>query len=206
MSLTDSEIMGGVGFGDDAYSFYDHAEDISHLIGEGRKKTGQFDQMMSGEEISYVKHNPRIENSQYVYTNADTRGRPEPYGREFARGSIPEDIDNSDTVQRYLLNRLPAKHAPVPDRFRPPEPVPGIGEGFRSSKNISKGAMERFEEKVQETLGENTVTMLLTIIFVLIIALVVLQIMNARRVQKLIKAILKSLPRAVFVTAQKNEA
>lgn len=202
MSLTDSEIMGGVGFGDEAYSYYNYAEDLSHLIQDGRRKTDPFDGMMSGEEISYVKHNPRIENSQYVYTNKPMRGRPESYGRDV----VPEDLDNSDTVDRYLLNRLSGQRAaPMPSKFTPPEPNPGIGERFRGQ--IRK-PMEYFEEKVQDALGENTVSLLLTIIFILIVALVVLQIMNARRVHKLVKAILKGLPQPVFVSshvvAEKN--
>jgi hypothetical protein len=209
MSLTDSEIMGGVGFGDDEYSFYNYSEDISHLINEGRKKTDPFDRMMSGEELSYVKHNPRIENSQFVYTNrAEMRGRPEPHGREFARGSIPEDLDNSDTVNRYLFDRVSGqRHAPYPKRFTPPEPKPGIGEKFLSrSQGFANGAMEKFEGVVQDTFGENTVSMLLTIIFVLIIALVVLQIMNARRMQKLIKSIMKNIPRPIFVSSHVEKA
>ena len=217
MSLTDSEIMGGVGFGDEEYSFYNYAEDISHLIGTegaapGRIKTGSFDQMMSGEEISYLKHDPRIENSQYVYTNrANMRGKPEPTGREFARGSnqesymIPEDLDNSNTVQRYLLNRLPTQNLNIPKRFQPPMTVP-LPEPFRS-RPTAKNKLEKFEESVQGVLGEHTVSMLLTIIFILIIALVILQVMNARRIQKLVKTILLNIPRTILVSAmpEKNQ-
>ncbi len=186
MSLTDSEIMGGVGFGDEEYSYYNYAEDY-----EGRKKTDPFDGMMSGEEISYTKHNPRIENSQYAYMNQPMRGRQESYGRDIT----PEDLDNSSTVDRYLLNRLSGQRA---------VPMPSIGERFRGQ--IRK-PMEYFEEKVQETFGENTVSMLLTIIFILIVALVVLQIINANRLQKLIRSILKNIPQPVFVTSftEKNK-
>lgn len=202
MSLTDSEIMGGVGFGDEAYSYYNYAEDLSHLIHEGRRTTDPFDGMMSGEEISYLKHNPRIENSQYVYTNKSMRGRPESYGRDI----VPEDLDNSDTVDRYLLNRLSGQRTfPMPSKFTPPEPNPGIGERFRG--HIRK-PMEYFEEKVQDALGENTISLLITIIFILIVALVVLQIINANRLQKLVRSILKNIPQPVFVSshvvAEKN--
>ena len=161
MSLTDSEIMGGIGFGDEEYSFYNYAEDISRLIGAdgaapGRRQTDPFDTMMDGEEISYVKHNPRITNSQNVYlNNAEMRGRPEQYGREFAQGSTPGNLDNSDTVSRYLLGRVSDQKPFVPKRFTPPEPVPSV-ERFRSRP---RGPMERFEGAVQDTFGENTVSM-----------------------------------------------
>jgi len=203
MSLTDNEIMGGVGFGDDEYSFYNYAEDISDLLDDGktplssapgRRVNDPFDKMMSGEEISYVKHNPRITNSQHYYLNrAEMRGKPEPYGREFAQGSIPEDLDNGDTVQRYLINRMSAPHVPMPSKFRPPEPTPGV-------ERFSGGKLEKLEAGVRGVLGENTVSMLLTIIFILIVAIIVLQIFNARKIQKLVKTILKSIPRPIFVS------
>jgi len=195
MSLTDSEIMGGVGFGDDEFAFHNYAENISDLIEGGRKKTDSFDLMMGGEELSYVKGNPRIENSQYTYTNrSGFKGKSEPYGR-----MVPEDLDNGSTVQRYLLERLPAQNVPIPAKFRPSPNDPRPFE-FGSRRYNRIPALEKFEERVQETLGENTISLLFTIIFILLIALVSLQIMNARRLHKMVKSILKNIPHPVYVS------
>jgi len=190
MSITDSEIMGGVGFGDETYDFYNHAEDISRLIDEGRRKTDPFDQMLSGEEISYIDGNPRIEPAYKVYGGPNNPG---PYS------NTPEELDNGDMVQKYLLNRMPAARLPpsagMANRLAAIDPLKfnHFGTVGGAPPTSKKGIIERMENSVEEKLGQHTISMLITFIFVLIIAIVVMQIMHERKIYKMMKAVLKSI-------------
>jgi len=165
MSITENEIMGGVGFGDDT-SFYDHSVDFSDLVMRKPLK----DQLLENEEISYIKHNPTIDTY------------------------APDDLDNRDTVQKYLLNRigtsLPPASRPNMAKFNSELASAGL------SSKLSKPITEKFGGAVSscaDFVNENLVGLLLTLIFVLIIAIVVMQIMHTRKVYKIIKTMMKHI-------------
>ena len=74
----DSEWMGhGTGYDNDR-SFYDHSVDMSNLLNTRPLK----DVMLETEEVSYVKHNPTLNDAQ--------------------------PMDNAEAVQQYFLNKLTA--------------------------------------------------------------------------------------------------
>ena len=174
MSLTDSEIMGGVGFGDDLYNFYDHAENIDHLVKHGRRATDPFDQITPAHTTYGGPYNPG----------------PKSY-------TAPEDLDNGDTVQKYLLNRLSStSKLPV---FRE-HATDGMSTGGASATT----AREKMENMVKKTLGEHAISTLLTFIFILIVVIIVLQIMHTRKLYKLVKKMLKICKSPVLVMADKN--
>jgi len=147
MSLSENEIMGGIGWGNDL-SFYNHSVELNRVL-------------QAADEV-------------------DTQ------------------LDNSDNVQRYLLDRMPASNlpmsAPAVRKFEAANPlrmqVPAVG-GLTNS--FPKNKLEKFENAVSGTLGENTISILLTIVFMLIVAIVVLQIMHTRKVYKLVKTMMKSI-------------
>lgn len=147
MSLSENEIMGGIGWGDDRL-FYDNSVEFSRILK--------------------------------------------------AADEVDSPLDNSENVQRYLMDRLPASNlpmsAPAVRKFEAANPlrmqVPAVG-GL--TNRFPKPQLEKFENAVVETLGENTISILLTIVFMLIVAIVVLQIMHTRKVYKLVKTMMKSI-------------
>jgi hypothetical protein len=165
MSITENEIMGGVGFGNDT-SFYDHSVDFSNLMMRKPLK----DQLMSNEEVSYIKGNP----SSF---------------REKVDRYAPDEIDNDDAVQKYLLNRI--------------SPSAQSSMGTFNSNLVNTGLMNRMSPVIEKFgnaavvssnfVNDNLVGLLLTLIFVLIVAIVVMQIMHTRKVYKIIKTMMKHI-------------
>jgi len=123
----------------------------------------------------------------------------------------PDELDNSETVQRYFLNRLTPGNLPETAQLaRSYDKTPlkiqtlavgGINNGYGAVKgkfpsdiaDLVKNKVESFENAVTSTLGENTVGILLTIVFMLIIAIVVLQIIHTRKVYKIMKTMMKNI-------------
>lgn len=157
MSISENEIMGGVGYGDDT-SFYDHSVDFSNLVMRKPLK----DQLLSNEEPSYIKHIP----------------------------NAPDDLDNNDAVQKYLLNRIGATLPPTTRQNMPTFNTNLVNPGLAT--RLTKPIVEKFGSAVN-VVNENLVGMLLTLIFVLIIAIVVMQIMHTRKVYKIIKTMMKHI-------------
>jgi len=171
MSITENEIMGGVGFGNDT-SFYDHSVDFSNLVMRKPLK----DQLMSNEEISYIKGNPGLYDRKDKYYEKVDR-------------YAPDEIDNDDAVQKYLLNRI--------------SPSAQSSMGTFNSNLVNTGLMNRMSPVIEKFgnaavvssnfVNDNLVGLLLTLIFVLIVAIVVMQIMHTRKVYKIIKTMMKHI-------------
>jgi len=174
MSITENEIMGGVGYGNDT-SFYDHSVDFSNLMIHKPLK----DQLMSNEEVSYIKGNPsyskEITNSDKYYEKVDRYA--------------PDDIDNDDAVQKYLLNRISPSSESSMSTFNSNLSNTGL-------MNRMSPVIEKFGNAAvvsSNFVNDNLVGLLLTLIFVLIVAIVIMQIMHTRKVYKIIKTMMKHI-------------
>ena len=184
--ISDAEIMGGIGWGDDQYSYYDYENDLGPLVNHGRRASDPYNQMINHEDIGYIAGNPSI----------------------WDKGE--SSLDNSKVVEKYLLRRLPAANMPASahqaaeyDKQHPLYP-PRNKAPERFAGERMKGTMEKLEDATSQMLGPNTLSMFLSFIFIIVVVMAILQIVHTRRIYKLMKTVLKYMPRTVIVAEPKQ--
>lgn len=168
--LTEDEIMGGIGFGDD------NSFDYPPL-----------------SLSKYGKHIPdeiELDNGDTIKKYLSKRSIDLP------RETMPNSTFIPGQDKAYYTSMMsPAARAAAEARAGTVR-AGIVTSPLDPSGSLSK-SVERFREGldsvVQGTLGDNTISILLTLIFVLIIAMVVLQIIHARKVHKLVKTFMKSI-------------
>jgi hypothetical protein len=171
--LTEDEIMGGIGFGND--SSFDYPPLSLSKYGKNIPDEIELD---NGDTIKkYMQSKKSINlplDSVPHYTFISDQDKPY-YTSMMSPAAKAAALARENTIRAGIVTS-------------PLDP---------SGKLSTKSSIERFREgidnAVQGTLGDNTISILLTIVFVLIIALVVLQIIHARKVHKLIKTFMKSI-------------
>lgn len=173
--LTEDEIMGGIGFGDD------NSFDYPPL-----------------SLSKYGKHIPdeiELDNADTIKKYMKSRN-----SINFPLEVMPNSTFNSNDLSServYTSMMSPAARAATAARAGTITAGIVTSPLDPSGSLSKKSSIERFKEgidnAVQGTLGDNTVSILLTIIFVLIVAMVVLQIIHARKIHKLIKTFMKNI-------------
>jgi hypothetical protein len=164
--LTEDEIMGGIGFGDD--NSFDYPPLSLSKYGKNIPDEIELD---NGDTIKKYMKSRSINLPLEVMPNSTFIPEKERYYT-----SMMSPVARAGTAARAGIVTSPLDPS-----------------GALSKKSSVERFKEGLDNVVQGTLGDNTISILLTIIFVLIVAMVVLQIIHARKIHKLVKTFMKSI-------------
>lgn len=170
--LTEDEIMGGIGFGND--SSFDYPPLSLSKYGKHLPDEVELD---NGDTIKKYMSKRSIDLPLEVMPNSTF---------------VPGDFFSEKVYTNMMSPAAKAAAAARAGTVKAGIVTSPVDPSGSLSKSVEK-FKEKLDNVVQGTLGDNTISILLTIIFVLIVAMVVLQIIHARKVHKLVKTFMKNI-------------